>query len=226
MKILLADDSRLLLEGLTNLLTAHNIEVTALAYDGKQAITLARELRPDVILMDIRMPVCDGLCATRQIMAEMPEVKIVILTSSTEDQDLFEAIKSGAYGYLLKSMNADELMECLNQVEQGIPPFLPGLATKILGEFAASRYSNKHPCRITKSVSNYGLTLRQRQVLSLVSQGFSYKEVGQKYGTTPRTIKYHMAEIMHQLHLEHRSQVLAAAGRMGLVNDDHEHYKP
>jgi DNA-binding NarL/FixJ family response regulator len=222
MKLLLADDNRLLLEGLTNLLSAHNIEVTGLAYDGEQAITRAQELRPDVILMDIRMPVCNGLCATRQIMAEMPEVKIVILTTSTDDQDLFEAVKSGAYGYLLKSMNADELMECLNQVEHGIPPFSPGLATKILSEFARLGTQTTIQVESQESVSNYGLTLRQRQVLSLVSQGFSYKEVGQKIGLSPRTIKYHMAEIMHQLHLEHRSQVLAAAGRMGLDSDDHE----
>jgi DNA-binding NarL/FixJ family response regulator len=138
---------------------------------------------------------------------------------------LFEAVKSGAYGYLLKSMNADELMECLNQVEHGIPPFSPGLATKILGEFARLGTQTTIQVESQESESNYGLTLRQRQVLSLVSQGFSYKEVGQKIGLSPRTIKYHMAEIMHQLHLEHRSQVLAAAGRMGLDNDDHEHYK-
>jgi DNA-binding NarL/FixJ family response regulator len=225
MKLLLADDNRLLLEGLTNLLSAHNIEVTGLAYDGEQAITLARVLRPDVILMDNRMPVCDGLYATRQIAAEMPEVKIVILTTSTEDQDLFEAIKSGACGYLLKNIDADELVDYLHQVEHGIPPFSPGLATKILGEFARLGTQTTIQVESQESESNYGLTLRQRQVLSLVSQGFSYKEVGQKIGLSPRTIKYHMAEIMHQLHLEHRSQVLAAAGRMGLDNDDHEHYK-
>jgi len=216
MKVLLADDHRLLLEGLTILLSAHNIEVTGLAYDGAEAITLARRLKPDVILMDIRMPVCDGICATRQIIAEMPEVKIVILTTSTEDQDLFEAVKCGAYGYLLKSMDADELLECLNQVEQGIPPFSPGLATKILAEFARLSSQTSIQAESPESKPNDGLTLRQRQVLSLVSQGFSYKEAGQKLGLSPRTIKYHMSEIMERLHLEHRSQVLAAAGRMSL----------
>jgi DNA-binding NarL/FixJ family response regulator len=222
MKVLLADDHRLLLEGLTNLLSAHNIEVAGLAYDGAEAITLARGLKPDVILMDIRMPVCDGLCATRQIMAELPEVKIVILTTSTEDQDLFEAVKCGAYGYLLKSMDADELLVCLNQVEHGIPPFSPGLATKILAEFARLSTQTTIESEAQESELNDGLTVRQRQVLSLVSQGFSYKEAGQKLGLSPRTIKYHMSEIMERLHLEHRSQVLAAAGRMDLDGNARE----
>jgi DNA-binding NarL/FixJ family response regulator len=222
MKLLLVDDNRLLLEGLTNLLAAHNIDVTGLAYDGEQAITLARALRPDVILMDIRMPVCDGLCATRQIAKEMPDVKIVILTTSTEDQDLFEAVKSGACGYLLKSLDADELVDYLHQVENGIPPFSPGLAVKVLNEFARLEAQTANKAELSKVEQAYRLTPRQRQVLSFVSQGFSYKEVGQKMGLSPRTIKYHMAEIMHKLHLEHRSQVLAAAGRMDLDSVDHE----
>ncbi len=154
-------------------------------------------------------------------LAEMPDMKIVILTTSTEDQDLFEAIKSGACGYLLKSIDGDELVDYLHQVEQGIPPFSPGLAKKVLNEFARLDAQKVNKAESSKDEPAYRLTPRQRQVLSFVSQGYSYKEVGQKMGLSPRTIKYHMAEIMHQLHLEHRSQVLAAAGRMGLDSDDH-----
>ena len=102
MNVLLVDDHRLLLEGLQNLLTAHGVSVVGLAYDGLEAVEQARALRPDVILMDIRMPRCDGLEATRRIRAENPEARIVMLTTSDEDEDLFEAIKSGAIGYLLK----------------------------------------------------------------------------------------------------------------------------
>jgi DNA-binding NarL/FixJ family response regulator len=102
--VLLVDDHHLLLEGLQNLLAAHGVDVVGLAHDGLEAVERARALRPDVILMDIRMPRCDGLEATRRIRAEMPEACIVILTTSDEDEDLFEAIKSGARGYLLKSM--------------------------------------------------------------------------------------------------------------------------
>lgn len=217
MNVLLADDHRLLLEGLSNLLEAHNIQVAGMAVDGLEAIQMARSLRPDVILMDIRMPHCSGLEATRRIKAEMPETKIVILTTSTEDQDLFEAVKSGACGYLLKSMDADELVECLAQVQEGVPPFSPGLAVKLMGEFArlagsvTSTANQAEPGEVEEL-----LTTRQRQVLELVAQGLSYKEIGARLHLSPRTIKYHMAEIMNLLHLEHRAQVLAYAGRMGL----------
>lgn len=211
MRVLLADDHRLLLEGLTNLLDAHGITVVGMAGDGQEALSLARSLRPDLILMDIRMPRCDGLCATRLIKAEMPEIKIVILTSSTEDRDLFEAVKSGACGYLLKSMDADELVEALNQAQEGIPPFSPGLAQKLLDEFA----HQKKP----EPVAEARLTGRQRQVLELVAEGLSYKEIGSRLALSPRTIKYHMAEIMQVLHLEHRAQVLAYAGEMRQMAD-------
>lgn len=216
MRVLLADDHRLLLEGLENLLTAHRIEVVGLAYDGNEAVRFARKLKPDVVLMDIRMPECDGLCATKQISAELPEIKIIILTTSTEEQDLFEAVKSGACGYLLKSMDADELVECLNQAEQGLPPFSPGLAQKVLSEFARLGADKQAVGEAQKTQPGDDLSARQRQVLTLLAQGYSYKQAGQQLGLSPRTIKYHMSEIMERLHLENRSQVLAAAGRLGL----------
>jgi len=224
MNVLLVDDHRLLLEGLNNLLTAHGIRVAGMARDGLEAITLARALRPDVILMDVRMPGCDGLEATRRIMAERPEAKIVMLTTSTEDQDLFEAVKSGACGYLLKSITAEELIECLDQAQEGIPPFSPGLAAKILREFAhqaapAPDASTLHRAGSPADGPASRLTVRQREVLTLVAQGLSYKEVGAKLGLSARTIKYHMAEIMQLLHLGNRAQMLAYAGRMGLSSE-------
>jgi DNA-binding NarL/FixJ family response regulator len=221
MRVLLVDDNRLMLEGLQNLLEAHGIEVAGMAEDGSQAVALARQLNPDVILMDIRMPGCDGLTATRLIKAENQEARIVILTTSTDEKDLFEAIKSGACGYLLKSMDAAELAEALNQAKQGIPPFSPGLAARLLEEFArishtsptANAASTEEPGR---AVSGSALKPRQIEVLKLVAQGLSYKEVGAQLALSPRTVKYHMAEIMNRLHLENRAQVLAYAGRLGL----------
>jgi len=134
-KVLLVDDSRLVLEGLQSLLEAHDIEVAGVATDGLASVDLACALRPDVILMDIRMPGCDGLEATRLIKARMPQARIVMLTTSADEDDLFEAIRSGACGYLVKSIDAESLVDALDQARQGIPPFSPGLAAKLLDEF-------------------------------------------------------------------------------------------
>ena len=224
MKVLLVDDNRLMLEGLQNLLEALDTQVAGLAENGLKALALARSLKPDIILMDIRMPVCDGLAATRLIKAEMPEIKIIILTTSTEDQDLFEAVKSGACGYLLKSMDSGELVEALDQAQQGIPPFSPGLAAKLLAEFARVPDTDRPlspPCpagppEVTPGI---GLTARQSEVLSLVAQGLSYKEAGAQLNLSPNTIKYHMVEMMQHLHLQNRAQVLAYAGKIGLRDD-------
>ncbi|PPD57405.1 response regulator transcription factor [Dehalogenimonas etheniformans] len=223
MKVLLVDDNRLMLEGLQNLLDAHGIEVAGVATDGLQSVTQARQLKPDVILMDVRMPKCDGLCATRLIKAEMPEAKIVILTTSTEDKDLFEAVKSGACGYLLKSMDATSLVEALELAAQGIPPFSPEMATKLLDEFA--RISSLQDAPPTphlppKNTPGTRLNARENEVLRMVSEGLTYKEIGSKLSLSPRTIKYHMAEIMYKLHLENRAQVLAYAGSIGMKTEE------
>jgi two-component system NarL family response regulator len=218
MKVLLVDDNRLMLEGLQNIFEAHGIEVVGVASDGRQSIDLARELKPDVILMDIRMPRCDGLTATRAIKAEMPDARIIILTTSTEDDDLFEAIKSGACGYLLKSIDTDELVTALDQARQGTPPFSPGLAAKLLEEFARiGRSREQSPVEAVEEVSRGELKPRQIEILRLLAEGRSYKEVGTRLFLSPRTIKYHMVEIMNRLHLENRAQVLAFAGRMDLT---------
>jgi DNA-binding NarL/FixJ family response regulator len=227
MKVLLVDDNRLMLEGLQNLLEAHDVSVVGTTADGLASVDLARQLKPDLILMDIRMPGCDGLAATRLIKKQMPDAKIVILTTSIEDDDLFEAVKSGACGYLVKSMDSNELVEALRQASQGTPPFSPGLAAKLLEEF--KRFNNskvpvssKGPEKKTEAALSVSkLNARQIEVLSLVADGLSYKEVGARLFLSERTIKYHMAEIMNRLHLENRTQVLAFAGRMGLTA-----YKP
>ena len=136
MRVLIADDHPLLVDGLCSLLEAHGIEVAGTAGDGRATLEMALSLNPDLVLMDISMPVCDGLAATRLIKAQRPQMKIVILTTSAEDGDLFEAIKSGACGYLLKVTSGPAFIEALHGLEQGVPPFSPGLAERLLREFA------------------------------------------------------------------------------------------
>lgn len=219
MKVLLVDDNRLMLEGLQSLLEAHDIEVAGVAVDGLASVDLACALEPDVILMDIRMPGCDGLQATRLIKSRMPQARIVILTTSDDDDDLFEAIRSGACGYLIKSIDTETLVEALDQVRDGIPPFSPGLAMKLLEEFAhIDGVSNPAPSTAsagTAPASSSVLSARQLQVLRLVADGLPYKEVGARLYLSPLTVKYHMGQIMDRLHLQNRAQVLAHAGRMG-----------
>ena len=132
MKILLVDDHPLFLDGLRNLLTARGQQVIGAARDGFDALEKARALRPDVILMDIRMPRCDRLCATRLIKAEMPDVQIVMLTMSAEEEDLFEAIRSGATGYLLKTQDTEQFFDLLAGLAHGEIALAPGMARRVL----------------------------------------------------------------------------------------------
>jgi len=226
-RVLLVDDNRLMLEGLQSLLEARDIEVAGVAADGLESVELACALRPDVILMDVRMPGCDGLEATRLIKARMPQARIVMLTTSADDDDLFEAIRSGACGYLIKSIDTETLVEALDQAREGTPPFSPGLAAKLLDEFARANGTAEPTSPPAFATAGQKppvsvLSPRQLQVLQLVADGLSYKEVGARLYLSPRTVKYHMGEIMDRLHLQNRAQVLAHAGRMGWTGDPAE----
>lgn len=225
MRVLVVDDHRLMGEGVSNLLAAHGINVLGVASDGLEAITLVQELNPDVILMDIRMPRCDGLSATRRIKALRPEIKILMLTTSAEDQDLFDSIKSGATGYLLKSISGKAFVEALQGLEQGTPPFSPGLASRLLSEFAKLSGADERSSGLVSRPSGLeghvnGLTERQTEVLRLVAKGLTYREVGQQLYLSERTVRFHMTEIISRLHLQNRNQVLAYAGKLGLKPDD------
>lgn len=214
MRVLLVDDHALFLEGLHNLLLARGIDVVGTAADGVEALEQARALRPDVILMDIQMPRCSGLEATRQIKAELPEVKIVMLTVSADDDDLFAAIKGGASGYLLKNLKADRFFDLLSGVARGEAPIAPELAARILSEFA-------HPGRpATPTPEPEGLTERQIEVLALVVEGRSYREIADELFITERTVKYHMKEILQTLHLQNRTQAVAYALKNGLLTGE------
>lgn len=229
LRVLLVDDHSLLLEGLSNLLTARGIEVVGVAHDGLEALRQARRLQPNLILMDVQMPRCNGLAATRLIKAEMPACRIVMLTMSEDEQDLLEAVKSGASGYLLKHLEAERFFTYLEELQTGHSPFSPGLAEKILRSFA-QQATGSDPGRAPSSSSagtvtttegeRPALSARQVQVLTLVAQGRTYHDVAEIIGIAERTVKYHMAEILDRLHLKNRAQVIAYAARTGLVGPE------
>ncbi len=214
--ILLVDDHSLFLGSLRGLLTANGYHVLGTASDGLAALAQARALRPDLILMDIAMPRCNGLVATRLIKAELPDIQIVMLTASEEDADLFEAIKSGASGYLLKSQRAPEFIRLLAGFERGEAALSPGLALKVLAEFARAAPSSPPPA--PQSDATDLLTARQNQILTLVAQGQTYHQIAETLCLSEVTVRYHMREILNRLHLQNRAQVIAYAARMGLTS--------
>lgn len=206
MRILLVDDSPIFLEGLRNLLRARGLNVIGMAHDGLEAQEMARDLRPDVIVMDVMMPRCNGLEATKAIKAEFPATRIVMLTVSEEDSHLFEAIQNGASGFLLKGMDANQFCTLLGRLTHGETPLMPGAASRLVSEFS-------HIPSNARSTDRE-LSQRQWQILDLVSSGLTYKEVGQTLHLSEKTVKYHMAQILERLNLDNRLQAIAYARRL------------
>jgi len=214
-RVLLVDDHVLFRKGLASLIDPlEDMEVVGEAGDGREALERARELMPDLILMDIHMPGWDGLKATQLIKEEMPYVKIVMLTISDDDEDIFEAIKSGAQGYLLKNLEPEELFEMLRGVYRGEAPISGLTAARILDEFARL-------ARRKSSGSNSGesLTPREREVLQLVAQGATNKEIASQLFIAGNTVKNHLRNILAKLHVQNRVQAAAYALREGLIGD-------
>ena len=211
MRLLLVDDSALFRQSLRLLLVTSGHEVVGMAADGLEGLQQARALRPDLILMDIAMPRCDGLAATRLIKSELPAIRIVMLTVSASDDDLFEAIKSGACGYLLKSQSADQFLDMVGQVERGGAALPPELAARLLDEFARQARLAEAPAADAAP----DLTPRQTEILTLVARGWTYAQTGEALLLSEATIRYHMTHIMDRLHLQNRAQVIAYAARHG-----------
>lgn len=214
LRVLLVDDHVLFRKGIASLLgSREEVEIVGEAGDGFEALEKARELMPDLILMDINMPRCDGLEATRLIKAEMPYVRIVMLTVSDQDDYLFEAIKAGAQGYLLKNLAPDELYELLSGVTRGEAPISRSMASKILMEFAQQAHRDRGP-----EGPRSGLTDREKEILQLVINGASNKEIASILCLSESTVKNHLHNILKKLHLHNRVQAAAFALNEGLIH--------
>jgi two-component system, NarL family, nitrate/nitrite response regulator NarL len=213
MRILLVDDHILFRKGIANLLDSQpEFTIVGEASDGLEGLEKARSLKPDLILMDVTMPRCTGPEATRLITREMPDMQIVMLSVSEDDQDLFAAVRAGAMGYLLKSIKPDELFARLRGIASGEAPISRLMASKILREFA------KSPVQPEPRPADWPqeITERERQVLQCVAKGMSNREIGETLKIAENTVKNHVRSILDKLHLANRAQMAAYAVQSGL----------
>ncbi|HUP68677.1 MAG TPA: response regulator transcription factor [Acidimicrobiales bacterium] len=214
-RVLIADDQALFRRGLHVVLgTEEGIEVVAEAENGEEAVEKARELAPDVVLMDVRMPKIDGIEATRQIRAEVPTTKILMLTVSDEEDDLYEAIKAGANGYLLKEISVEEVADSIRAVVQGQSLLSPSMASKLLNEFNALVKRAEDKTQISGPV----LTNRELEVLRLVAKGMSNREIATDLYISENTVKNHVRNILEKLHLHNRMEAVIYAVKERLLD--------
>jgi two-component system NarL family response regulator len=218
-RVLIADDSPLFRRGLIVVLgTEDDIEVVAEAENGEDAIQKAEETAPDVVLMDVRMPRVNGIDAARSIKDGSPATKIIMLTVSDEDDDLYEAIKAGANSYLLKEVSVEEVPEAIRAVVHGQSLISPSMASKLLTEYTslARRAEEK------QQFPSPGLTSRELEVLKLVARGRSNREIGEELYISENTVKNHVRNILEKLHLHSRMEavIYAVRERMPNIHED------
>jgi DNA-binding NarL/FixJ family response regulator len=215
-RILLADDHDLFREGLAGLIEAQpELEVAGQAADGLEALALFRDLQPDLVVMDIHMPLCDGLEATRLIRAGQPEARILILTIHDEDEKLFEAVKAGACGYVLKNTSSASFLRAVHGALAGEAPLPPRLAGRLLDEFA--RLASLPAARPDTQEPVPDLTTREHQVLQLIAGGASDKEIAGQLSLSLHTVKSHVRSILSKLHAMNRREAARLAARQGWI---------
>jgi DNA-binding NarL/FixJ family response regulator len=209
-KILIADDHALFRESLRRLLEARGLEVVGEAADGREAVELSARLQPSLVLMDLSMPQLDGIGATRRLTAEQPGVRVVMLTASTEDEDLFEALKAGAQGYLIKNLQAQEFFGLLDAALLGQPALTPELSRKVLRAFSRPvREERKDPDALTE---------RELEVLGLMAEGItSNRQLAKQLHLSENTVKFHVRNILDKLHLHNRAQAVGYALREKVI---------
>jgi DNA-binding NarL/FixJ family response regulator len=220
-RVLLVDDQQIVRQGLATILKyASGIEVVGQASDGEEAVALAHNLKPDVVFMDLKMPRLGGIPATRQICAELPDTHVIILTTYDADDLVFEGIKAGARGYLLKEATSETLVEAVQGVMQGESQLDPSVARKVLDEFQrlAATSSAGPGKELRDNLNLEPLTPREEQVLHLLAEGLSNREIGEELHLTEGTVKNYVSAIIAKLHANDRTHAVVTAIRRGLVS--------
>ena len=213
-KVLIADDHVIVREGLIALLDmADDIKVVGEAADGLEAISMTKQLRPDVVLMDIRMAKLDGVQATREIKARFPEVKVIALTNYDDDEYVFDCLRYGASGYLLKDVGPEDLVKAIKSAVQDESLVDPSVLNKILTQFRQlNEKGSDH--------ADDGLSPREKEVLEALTAGLSNRGIAQKLYITEKTVKAHFSSIYRKLNVSTRSQAIIGAVKSGLVDLD------
>lgn len=215
-RIILADDQALFLEGLKTLLSLdETLEIVADCSNGKEALEACRSLRPDLILMDLNMPVMDGVAATRAIKQELPEVNVLTLTTFDDDERVFEALKAGSSGYLLKDTPSKQLVEAIRAVSSGQSFLQPSIASKVLAEF--SRLTEPRAVAKAVVVLREPLSQREEEVLIWMSRGCSNKEIATNLSLAEGTVKNHVSNVLGKLGVLDRTQAALMARDLGLL---------
>jgi DNA-binding NarL/FixJ family response regulator len=216
-RVLAADDQRVVREGLAMLLgLLPDVEVVGTATDGEEALALAERLRPDVILMDLRMPRVDGVEATRRLRASHPEIKVVVLTTYADDRSVIEALRAGALGYLTKDASADEIRQALQRVADGQASLDPAVQMHLV-EAIAGGGPGSDPAGSPPAELPDGLTPREAEVLGLIGAGLSNGEIAARLFVTEATVKSHVNHMLPKIGARDRAQAVGYAYRHGLV---------
>lgn len=215
LRLLLVDDQSLFREALRTLLSLQpDFDIVAEAENGERAMALAKIHRPDVILMDLRMPVMGGVEATRRVLAAAPTARVVVLTTFEEDEEIFEALRAGALGYLLKACSADKLCESVRAAAKGTSVLEPSVAARMMAEL--NRLSAKEGGRAPQPLAD-PLSERELDVLRLLAAGCSNKEIGARLRIAEGTVKNHMTNVLGKLGVLDRTQAALRARELGLV---------
>ena len=213
-RVLLVDDQPLFRTAIASLINAQDdFTVVGEAENGLIAVERAHELRPDLVVMDVEMPVMDGVEATRLLTEQMPGIKVVMLTVSDSDEHLFEAVRNGAQGYLLKDLRPDQLYDMLRSVMRGETPISPAVADMLLSEV---RSGGLTPVEAPTATQGPPITQRELEILQLVAEGLSNKQIGRRLSITEGTVKNHVHNALEKLHLDNRIQAASYIVRQGL----------